>query len=148
MRCICNKTVLTVMPLTVACVSLSKVLSVFWEVESTHISMPGLKKQMQSDNVACLDLTRTFVKGTFSTNVHCLSTKFRVIVPFRITMLLTGFHELPERASNATTKESQWQKKQSKWKIITLCNKRIWKCKWKWKDETITMVRKWMLWLI
>jgi len=36
------------------------------EDESTQTSIPGLRKHVQSDEVAFLDFTRTFEKGPFS----------------------------------------------------------------------------------
>lgn len=42
------------------CLISSLVLSVCWGVENTQISTPGRRKQVQSDNVARLDLNRTF----------------------------------------------------------------------------------------
>lgn len=80
------------------------------DAESTHISMPDLKKQVQSDKVACLDLMRRFEIGLFSWITAWLSMKCMVIVPFVILMNSTASHEPKKSASKAIRlKSSKFQ---------------------------------------
>jgi len=71
------------------------------ENESTQTSIPGLRKQVQSDKVDFLDFTRMFEKGPFSSILWWLSAKCRVIAPSLISMSSTLCQEPPYKASKA-----------------------------------------------
>lgn len=71
-------------------------------VDSTQISTPGLRKQVQSYVFACLDLTRRFANGPLSLIIQgWLFPKLMVILPRLMLRTSTGCHEPQQRASKA-----------------------------------------------
>lgn len=76
-------------------------------LDRTHTSIPGRKRQEQSEIVAFRDLNRRFGIGIFSSTTFSPSITCIVIIPSLILSRSTGCHDPHKYASKASQEQSQ-----------------------------------------